>query len=439
MKLLRVNFWISELVRRPKDLEFIEFVNLGTVSLSLADVVISGGIDFNFSEAGITEVGPGEYLVIAANPDELGVEGAPSFSGNLGAREEITVAFKTTIIHEFKYGGGEWPDDTHNVLEVTNPVARSALSDGSRWTARTDATPGEPSNFQSIIASLIFTEIRMAPGEWEFIELFNLADTGIDLTGFTIDDDFKYAFEPGFFLEGQSYFIIGREDLEAELEASSEGTDWDSVGRGTTTPGSNSRISARGILSLRVNGRIADRFAYARGDDDRPEWPNTDILVLTNRHERRDRLFAPLNWEGRRVPTPGFEGDDPPLVDPYGDWLNDYGLIGEDAGPTANPDNDGLVNFLEYALGTDPRLPGDAGPSLSLLPILNGLHPSYKPLPIEHPDSELTIGIEASSNLVDWIPLLTHQLPEGTLYGLQPISGTEPMHFYRLTADRQTD
>ena len=53
-------------------------------------------------------------------------------------------------------------------------------------------------------------------------------------------------------------------------------------------------------------------------------------------------------------------------TNPYDQWAMDAGLTGEDLLPTADPDEDGVVNLLEFALGGDPLtadesvLPGKA-------------------------------------------------------------------------------
>lgn len=42
----------------------------------------------------------------------------------------------------------------------------------------------------------------------------------------------------------------------------------------------------------------------------------------------------------------------------FADWAEDHELEGPDALPEADPDRDGLVNFLEYAFNSDPHVPG---------------------------------------------------------------------------------
>lgn len=51
----------------------------------------------------------------------------------------------------------------------------------------------------------------------------------------------------------------------------------------------------------------------------------------------------------------------------FADWAEDEELEGPDALPEADPDHDGLVNFLEYAFNSDPNAPGASPVSSGLL------------------------------------------------------------------------
>ncbi len=46
-------------------------------------------------------------------------------------------------------------------------------------------------------------------------------------------------------------------------------------------------------------------------------------------------------------------------VNPYGDWAASYSLAGDDALSTADPDQDGIANAIEFVLGMDPTETGD--------------------------------------------------------------------------------
>ena len=67
---------------------------------------------------------------------------------------------------------------------------------------------------------------------------------------------------------------------------------------------------------------------------------------------------------------------------------------------TADPDQDGVPNVLEYATGTDPLFPDASGSQLRVL--------SRQPLIFSiarNPDAEVSGSVEAATGLDDWHPL----------------------------------
>ena len=81
-------------------------------------------------------------------------------------------------------------------------------------------------------------------------------------------------------------------------------------------------------------------------------------------------------------------------IDPYDAWTVSFSLSGADALPSADPDLDGLVNLLEYALVTSPVAP-DADDAWTL-----GRSGNFLTLAFDHPaDASLTYAVEASNDL----------------------------------------
>ena len=81
-----------------------------------------------------------------------------------------------------------------------------------------------------------------------------------------------------------------------------------------------------------------------------------------------------------------------PAADPYAAWASGFGLDGPAAEKTADPDADGLVNLIEYALATDPLGASAASVSPSLVD-------SRLRLTFLRARAELTYAVEASSTL----------------------------------------
>jgi hypothetical protein len=81
-------------------------------------------------------------------------------------------------------------------------------------------------------------------------------------------------------------------------------------------------------------------------------------------------------------------------------WTSSHGLSGAQAASGADPDGDGFANFLEYALGLDPRVANSTeGPSVTFASLggASRLRMEF----VRPPDrQELTYTIEVSTNLV---------------------------------------
>lgn len=100
---------------------------------------------------------------------------------------------------------------------------------------------------------------------------------------------------------------------------------------------------------------------------------------------------------------------------------------------TADPDSDGVVNLLEYALGGDP-LTADANilPKTSTVQINGSPHLTLSFLRARH---NVVYTVQCSNNLIDWSPLPPTSGPIGTVVTVidpEPISAVFPRRFLRL-------
>jgi endoglucanase len=95
----------------------------------------------------------------------------------------------------------------------------------------------------------------------------------------------------------------------------------------------------------------------------------------------------------------------------YSDWTTGYGLSGAAADPGADPDGDGVKNVMEYAFGLSPVTPDAAALPQFHLQARNvsGLTGTY--LTVQFPRqmgaTNLTVTVEASTNLLNWDPVCT--------------------------------
>jgi polygalacturonase len=89
----------------------------------------------------------------------------------------------------------------------------------------------------------------------------------------------------------------------------------------------------------------------------------------------------------------------------YSGWAAGYGLsTATDGAPTADPDQDGAPNLLEYYCGRDPRH-ADISPSVVTVTPINGA------IRFQHIRSKLATGLTAtlriSTDLINWSPVAT--------------------------------
>ena len=142
------NLVISEIHYHPADdtpTEFIEFLNIGSATIDLTGVRLTGGVDYDFPDG--TRLAPGARLVVventagfqAAYPSAPGLVLGP-FDGSLdNAGEEIVVTSASRVpISSFIYReAAPWPaaaDGTGPSLVLQQPADNRPPSQPSSWT-----------------------------------------------------------------------------------------------------------------------------------------------------------------------------------------------------------------------------------------------------------------------------------------------------------------
>jgi hypothetical protein len=148
------------------DFEFIELVNIGSRAIQLSDARLTRediagtmeGVEFDFSQSGIQELGPGERVLVVENLQAFrsrygsNLPVAGQWQGRLGnGGETITLRAGEKTIQQFAYddawhpstdGGGK----SLEIIDATNPN-RQAWSMASNWQPSQDigGTPGSSS------------------------------------------------------------------------------------------------------------------------------------------------------------------------------------------------------------------------------------------------------------------------------------------------------
>lgn len=132
---------------------------------------------------------------------------------------------------------------------------------------------------------------------------------------------------------------------------------------------------------------------------------------------------------------------------PYGGWADSFSLVGADRAPTADPDNDGLDNGIEFVIGSNPTIntPASARPSATV--IGTNLVFTFKR---SDASEAFDVFVEHGTTLASWpgqilIPVADTAGPPVDVVDNGPSTlgdvtvtipmGTDPKKFARLRAD----
>jgi len=273
-----------------------------------------------------------------------------------------------------------------------------------QWSALTqaefivDAVPADATN-------LVVSEINYRPGEltpeeiaqgfaarsdFEFLELRNTHPTEkIDLTGVAFTAGVDFDFESGGLIKelapGESLLLVNN---LAAFEYR--------YGTGLPVAGvfENATQLANSGETLTLIGADLETIQSFRFNDKAP-WPtapdgNGYTLTLINPQNHPDPSL-PSSWRAS-VLLGGSPGADD--TDSYTTWASSFGNLSA----TEDSDGDGLVNYLEYAMGTSPLV---RNPSHATL-VWNDDYSAVS-FPRSKAGEAVVLGVEFSEDLATWV------------------------------------
>jgi hypothetical protein len=149
---------VSEMMYHPPvgGAEFLELTNEGAILHSLNDLRIAGGITFLFGESGMSELGPGESLVLVRDAGAFaavypGVAFAGVYDGALGnggdefSLETVDSQVLWTVTYD---DAGAWPQSTDGEgRSLTYRGGSLGLPESWRPSSVVNGTPGEGDRF----------------------------------------------------------------------------------------------------------------------------------------------------------------------------------------------------------------------------------------------------------------------------------------------------
>jgi len=223
-----------------EDFEFIELQNIGQHTIDLSGVRFADGITFDFAGSDVTELGSGDIVVVARDPDALDLRysaAADFLVGPYGGQldnngEQIELLdWKGDPIVDFRYNdGGGWPgraDGHGSSLELIDPAAvpqteperTDFLEDDDNWRSSTEygGSPGHEGT--GPIADVVINEILShtdAPLS-DSIELHNTTDDAIVIGDWYLSDSNnnyrQFRIPPGTSIPAGGYRVFDEGDF----------------------------------------------------------------------------------------------------------------------------------------------------------------------------------------------------------------------------------
>jgi hypothetical protein len=346
------------------------------------------------------------------------------------------------------------------ITRVVTIKARARNQTTSEWSPLTEATfapEAVPASFENLaILELMYhppdsTVAETTAGyknadDFEFVRLQNIGPAPIDLQGVRFTKGVTFDFSNGstrFLNPGANVLVVAnlkafqlRYGLACETPVAGEYTGKFSNG------GEQVQLTA-------ANNDVIRDFVYG----DKVPWPvaadgkGPSLLVVGV--ESNPDLSNPSNWTVSACPGGLPCGNAPSQT--YDVWRSLY-WSGVDAtnnfvsGPNADPDGDGLINFVEYALGLDPRHASQAPQVIPALEVDSaGSHLTLQ-LRVLPGASDALFSWEISQDLQNWsaagetVQILAQQgLPDGRAdwkYIYNPTNNVQDHCFLRARVSR---
>ena len=344
------------------------------------------------------------------------------------------ISFDLRLRGELDPTQGNNVTDPITLDEATVFQARAYLPETNSWSALTstffsiNTIPASPENLivseihyhPANPSSTLEFEASSNPDDFEFIELLNLTNQALDLSGVRFIDGIDYFFEPDFILAPSSRLILVS-DLAA-FQAR--------YGDQISVAGQYSGQLRNSGESLALEfGPLGSLLTFTYGDT--APWPTAadglgPSLVLRSPLSNPD-LSDPDSWRSHTLIGGGPTISDEPTGPGFDEWKNLNGVSNE----MSDDDRDGLPALLEYALGTSP-----SSPDPQILPGQIEIDGEiFLTLEFEKAPGtvDVALTVETSTDLVTWVDANPTQVSPGVVRLSEPIP-TKARQFLRLKA-----
>ncbi|MFT5526162.1 MAG: hypothetical protein ACI9HK_004135 [Pirellulaceae bacterium] len=222
------------------DFEFIEFQNVSSEVLELANVHFTLGLSFNFSDGTIASVNPGEYVLAVRNKAAfeirygvgLPVAGEFVLSGLGNTTDQLTmVDANGVVIHTFIYtdgsaNGSAFPtraDGFGSSLEVKDVAGDYNDGDNYRNSRDVFGSPGALGSTNPV--DIVINELvsHTDPPLFDSIELFNASDGPVDISNWYLSDEdvdyLKFQIPANTTLQSGEYLVFDEREFRVGVNA----------------------------------------------------------------------------------------------------------------------------------------------------------------------------------------------------------------------------
>ncbi|MGZ8940317.1 MAG: lamin tail domain-containing protein, partial [Limisphaerales bacterium] len=302
----------------------------------------------------------------------------------------------------------------------------------SHWSQPLQFVATEP-DLSSYSNAVMISEIMYAPNspspteaaagyvnsDFEFIELKNITDAPLDLTGLRFTKGVDFDFSTGAILPARSYGLIAR---NTNAFAARYGTNLPVFG--AFAPDQLANEGEQVKLSYGAGIGIHD-FIYGVT----APWPTNlagRSIVLINPESKPNHTNG-ANWMASSA-IGGNPGAGQTSAQSFAVWKQAYGITSD----TDDSDGDGLNAFLEYATGSDPRVASrDRFPA----PHYDRVEDSLVITVYRVISSESTFSLESSDDLESWqtavgiSPVVVVDGEVSINYHFVPIEANEDKYF----------
>lgn len=181
-----------------------------------------------------------------------------------------------------------------------------------------------------------------------------------------------------------------------------------------TTDGVSSKVTGGGVVSfdgaLRIDlteAAVADGNSWTLVDVASPTYTDVSFAVssatLGNFTEQGDDVTHVLSSGNNTWTFSETTGKLTLAVTSgggYGSWITGFGLAVADQDPTDDPDNDGVENIVEYALGRNPSVPEGSASNA----VKNGanLELTFERSDLAETNGDVSIIVEYGDDLIAW-------------------------------------